>query len=156
MIQRQSRDTALYPIGTAARLLGVSVHTLRMHERKGLILPHHAETGYRLYSENDMERLRCIRTTINVYKVSIEGIKRVLTLIPCWAIMSCPQSDRGLCPAYSGHSEPCWNVRAKVPFCRNRACRECPVYTDLADCSRIKEKVRDLLNTYQPPQKSEL
>lgn len=46
-----SQDTPLYPIGTAARMLGVSVHTLRMYERKGLIIPHHAESNQRLYTD---------------------------------------------------------------------------------------------------------
>lgn len=155
MIQQKSPEAPVYPIGTVARLLGVSVHTLRMYERKGLILPYHAESGHRLYSEKDVERLQCIRATINVEKISIEGIKRVLTMIPCWAIMNCPSSDREKCPAYTGHSGPCWVVRAKVPFCANRTCRDCLVYTDLAECSKVKEKIKDLLGTHPQLQKSE-
>jgi len=149
MIQGQSSDTPIYPIGAVARLLGVSVHTLRMYEREGLILAHHAESGRRLYSQRDVERLECIRSTITVEKISIEGIKRVLTMIPCWAIIGCPKSELEVCPAYTGHSGPCWSIREKVPFCQSRSCRECHVYTDLSECSKIKEKMKSLLKTRQ-------
>ena len=149
MIQGQSPDAPIYPIGAVARLLGVSVHTLRMYEREGLILAYHAESGHRLYSQRDVERLQCIRATINVEKISIEGIKRVLTMIPCWVIMNCPETELEACPAYTGHSGPCWSLREKIPFCQSRSCRQCHVYTDLSECGKIKEKMKSLLETRQ-------
>ena len=51
-------EEPLYPIGTAARMLNVSVHTLRLYEREGLILPHRKDTGHRLYSNADIERVQ--------------------------------------------------------------------------------------------------
>ncbi len=77
----------IYPISTAAKLLGISVHTLRMYEKEGLIIPHKKDTNQRAYSENDLNRLRCIRQGINEHKISINGIKSIYSLIPCWEII---------------------------------------------------------------------
>ena len=137
--------TPLYSIGTAARILGISVHTMRMYERSGLIVPHKTETRQRLYAESDIDRLRCIRNAINVEKISIEGIRRVLSLIPCWAIVHCGEGDRQGCLAYNGHSEPCWAVKHKGTFCTDRVCRSCEVYMNYGDCRSIKDRLRSLL-----------
>jgi MerR family transcriptional regulator/heat shock protein HspR len=138
-------DTPVYSIGSAARLLGISVHTMRMYERKGLIVPYKTETKQRRYSESDIDRLRCIRNAINVEKISIEGIRRVLSLIPCWAIVHCGEGDRQECPAYNGHTEPCWALKHKGAFCTGRDCRQCDVYNNYGDCKSIKEGLRSLL-----------
>jgi MerR family transcriptional regulator/heat shock protein HspR len=138
-------ETPLYPIGTAARLLGISVHTMRMYERRGLIVPHKSGTSHRLYSANDIDRLRCIRSAINVEKISIEGMRRILSLIPCWTIVHCGEADRQVCPAYTGHSGPCWSLKQKGAFCSVRACRSCEVYRNYGDCKSIKERLRSLL-----------
>ena len=44
-----------YTISSAATLLGISVHTLRMYEREGLIIPFKKESGQRLYSDIKMQ-----------------------------------------------------------------------------------------------------
>ena len=54
----------VYAISTAARLLGISVHTLRMYEKEGLIVPFKSNGNQRKYSDMDLERLRCIRRAI--------------------------------------------------------------------------------------------
>ncbi len=146
MADGEPRDIPLYTIGTAARILGISVHTIRMYERNGLIVPHKTETKQKRYAEHDIERLRCIRNAINVQKISIQGIRSVLSLIPCWAIVRCTEKDRQECPAYHGHSEPCWAVKQKGAFCRGRDCRACEVYNDYAECKTIKQRLRSLLS----------
>lgn len=138
----KNADLPLYTISTAAHLLGISIHTLRMYEREGLIIPHKKESNQRLYSENDLERITCIRKTINQDKVSIEGIKRILSLIPCWSIIKCSQSDRDNCKAYDGHTVPCWMLNHRKNVCAHRECRECEVYRNCADCGSIKESLR--------------
>ncbi len=89
----------IYSIGTVARMLEVSVHTLRLYEREGLVLTDRLSGNHRLYSAEDVERLRCIRIAITEEKLSIEGIKRIHSLIPCWDIVGCSQADRDQCPA---------------------------------------------------------
>ena len=152
MFHEQPDTSPLYTIGTVARLLGVSVHTLRMYERKDLVIPSHAESGQRRYSQNDIDRLKCIRSAINVDKISIEGIRRVFMLIPCWAIVSCPPEDRDACSAYTGHGGPCWSAERTAGFCQARVCRDCPVYSEFAECGSIKEKVKELLRPYHTSQ----
>jgi MerR family transcriptional regulator, heat shock protein HspR len=140
-----SPDTPLYTIGTAARMLGVSIHTLRLYERRGLVIPHHAASSQRRYSGRDIERIQCIRDTINVDKISIEGIRRILSLVPCWAIMRCPEPQRESCSAYTGQADPCWQSKCKGGHCLPLDCRTCTVYVNYGECHAIKMKLRELL-----------
>lgn len=143
--RRVDKETPLYSISTVARMLGISVHTLRMYERKGLIIPYKGSSNQRLYSDVDIERLHCIRTAINTDKISIEGIRHVLSLIPCWAIMKCSATDRSRCAAYNGSIQPCWTLKHKDNVCAQRDCRQCGIYREMADCHRIKEQLKQML-----------
>lgn len=133
-----------YPIREAARLLNISVHTLRMYEREGLILPFQKSTGHRKYSDSDIERLLCIRSAINVRKISIHGIKSILSLIPCWEIAKCSEIDRINCEAYSEAEKPCWSYKHKNNICANLECSKCEVYNSFLDCSTVKSAMRSL------------
>ncbi len=137
----------VFPIRTAAKLLKVSVHTLRMYEREGLIIPFKKDSKQRLYSKADIERVECIRRAINEEKISINGIKSILSLIPCWQIFGCNEStDR--CKAFNEHSKPCWAIKHEHNYCSDRNCRECIVYKNYGDCRSIKEKLKDLTMVY--------
>jgi MerR family transcriptional regulator, heat shock protein HspR len=140
--QVQNLNTPLFSIGTAARMLGISVHTMRMYEREGLIIPFKADTNQRRYSHTDIERVQCIRSAINDQKISIEGIKRILSLIPCWKVVSCSAADRQSCAAYLGHLQPCWAYNHKNNTCATRDCTTCAVYNEYADCNNIKEIIK--------------
>ncbi len=131
----------VYTIGEAADLLGVSVQTLRYYEQEGLIIPFHRTSRHRRYSERDLDRLRCMRKMINVEKVSIAGIKRLLALIPCWTIKGCSDESRLGCSVTREASAPCWMVTNKSKECRNQECRICPVYTDITDCQALKRSI---------------
>lgn len=131
------KDT-VYSIGEAADLLGVSVPTLRLYEREGLILPLRKKSGHRQFKNQDLERIRCLRETINGKKVSIAGIKRLLSLIPCWKIRHCPDEVRDCCSAFTNGESACWTVPEREGECRTANCRECPVYTRLSDCDSLK------------------
>ncbi len=138
------KDIPLFPISTVARILGVSVHTLRLYEREGLIIPFRKETGHRLYSYADIERLRCIRESINQRKISIEGIKTIYSLIPCWSIKGCSEKDRMNCQAIINHSKPCWSFKHEKNVCSCSDCRDCNVYQNFSDCKSIKENIAEL------------
>ena len=135
----------IYTISTAAKLLGSSVYTLRMYEREGLIIPFRKESNQRLYSEQDLERVRCIQKTINEDKINIEGIRRNLALLPCWAIVNCSLDDRQNCTFYNGHTKPCGMENHKNNYCTGRDCRECEVYQSFGSCESIKNKLKELL-----------
>lgn len=133
----------LFTISSAAAILNVSVHTLRMYEKEGLIIPFRKESGHRLYSEMDIKRLSCIREAINEKKISIEGIKTIYSFIPCWKIKGCKEKDRAKCEAYLSHSNPCWTFYKKRN-CSDSECRECDVYKNFSDCKSIKENIAKL------------
>lgn len=137
-------STPIYPIRTAAQLLGISVPTLRMYEKEGLIIPHKTEGNQRIYSENDLERLRCIRRAINESKISINGIKTIYSLIPCWEVVKCSEEDRKNCPSFNDHEQPCWTFRHPGTTCETRDCKECEVYTEFAQCGSIKNLIKKI------------
>lgn len=135
------KEKPIYPIRTAAEILGISVHTLRMYEREGLVLPHNSSGNQRAYSEKDIERIRCIRKAINESKISINGIKTIYSLIPCWDVVGCSEEDRKKCGAFQGHSQPCWTYNHPGTTCENRDCRDCDVYKNYAACGNIKNLI---------------
>jgi MerR family transcriptional regulator/heat shock protein HspR len=95
------RDPGLSsPIGVVADLLGVSEQTLRLYEVHGLVKPARRNRE-RSYCAGDVRWLGCLRRLIHTEKVSIEGVKRLLTFAPCWKIIG-PEA-RGHCPQCPVH-----------------------------------------------------
>ena len=134
-------QTPLYTIGTVARMLEVSVQTLRLYERRGLILTYKTEGNQRLYSKSDIERLKCIRAAIGDHKISIEGIRRIQSMVPCWENVLCPMDQRVWCPAYAASDAGCWTYEHKSNVCAGRDCLHCKVYLVSGDCGNIKSLV---------------
>jgi DNA-binding transcriptional MerR regulator len=69
----------VYGISVAADLVGTGVQNLRVYERKGLLLPHRSAGGTRLYSADDVLRLRRIIDLLAA-GVNLAGIALVLDL----------------------------------------------------------------------------
>ncbi len=138
-------EKPIYSIGSAARLLDISVHTLRMYEKEGLIIPQRTLGKNRLYSEYDIERIRCIRSEINNKKYSIPAIQTILSFYPCWTEIKCSAEDRGKCPAYQNGDKPCWSYRHTDNACAGRDCRSCPVYRNI-HCGKIKSKIIEYID----------
>lgn len=134
-------NTPVYSIGSASRLLNLSVHTLRMYERENLIIPYKSKNSHRLYSESDIERLRCIQDAIKNWKLSIPAIKMIYSMIPCWSIIKCSEQDRKNCSAYNSHSSPCWSFKHKNNICEKLNCRNCIVYNEFTTCEKIKSGI---------------
>jgi hypothetical protein len=106
-----------------------------------LILPIRKPSHHRLFTPSDLERIRCIRETINTKKVSIAGIQHLLALIPCWSIHHCPETLRNACPAFNEISSPCWMVKDKPGDCGIAVCRSCEVYNMISDCTHLKKTI---------------
>jgi len=51
-------NLSVLTISVAAQLVGISIHTIRMYEREGLILPYKVSGKQRRYSVNDVERMQ--------------------------------------------------------------------------------------------------
>ena len=73
-------EEALYMISIAARLAGVHPQTLRIYERKKLISPSRSPGSTRLYSEEDIKRLRYIQELTHKLGVNLAGVKMILEL----------------------------------------------------------------------------
>src|SRR5216117_4350360 len=70
----------LYFISMAARLLGMHPQTLRKYERLGLIQPSRTIGSMRLYSREELERLRIIKRLVDDGGINLAGVQRLLTI----------------------------------------------------------------------------
>ncbi len=97
-LQPMRPDVAIYPIGVAARMLNVHPRTLRIYENEGLIKP--TQVGARrMFSENDIRWISCLRSLIHDKGISIPGLKMLLNYAPCWEIADCPAEIHEFCEA---------------------------------------------------------
>jgi MerR family transcriptional regulator/heat shock protein HspR len=69
----------VFGISVAAELVGTGVQNLRAYERAGLLEPRRTPGGTRLYSSDDIERLRRIATLLDA-GLNLIGVAMVLDL----------------------------------------------------------------------------
>jgi len=69
-----------YVISVAARIIGVHAQTLRYYERAGMIEPSRSAGNRRLYSTEDIDRLRRIKTLIDDLGVNLAGVEVILRM----------------------------------------------------------------------------
>jgi len=67
-------------ISVAAELAEMHPQTLRMYEARGLIEPQRSPKGTRLYSQQDVERLRRIQQMTNELGLNLAGVEQVLEM----------------------------------------------------------------------------
>ena len=70
----------MYVISIAAGLAGCHPRTLRIYEEEGLLDPVRTDTNIRLYSDEDLERVRAIRYLTQTRGVNLAGVKLLLQL----------------------------------------------------------------------------
>jgi MerR family transcriptional regulator/heat shock protein HspR len=70
-----------YVISIAARMIGIEAHTLRYYERLGLVEPERSSGNIRLYSEEDIERLRHVKVLMSDCGVNLAGVEVALRLM---------------------------------------------------------------------------
>jgi MerR family transcriptional regulator/heat shock protein HspR len=75
-----SPDRPLYMISVAADLVGMHPQTLRIYENKGLVRPKRTPGNTRLYSENDLDRLRLIQKLTTEFGLNLAGVEQVLRM----------------------------------------------------------------------------
>jgi len=89
MASRPARATAtvsvesgrgVFMISVAAELAEMHPQTLRTYEARGLITPQRSPKGTRLYSHEDVERLRRIQAMTVELGLNLAGVERVLAL----------------------------------------------------------------------------
>ena len=76
------RERPVYVISVAANLAGVHPRTLRIYGEEGLLQPVRTPTNIRLYSDDDIARVRAIRYLTQRRGVNLAGVKIILQLRP--------------------------------------------------------------------------
>jgi MerR family transcriptional regulator/heat shock protein HspR len=75
-----SSGRGVFMISVAAELADMHPQTLRMYEARGLIEPKRSPKGTRLYSQEDVERLRRIQEMTAELGMNLAGVERVFEL----------------------------------------------------------------------------
>ena len=70
----------LYFISVAARMLGMHPQTLRKYERLGLVKPSRTIGSMRLYSRDELTRLRLIKHLVDEGGINLAGVQRMLSI----------------------------------------------------------------------------
>jgi MerR family transcriptional regulator/heat shock protein HspR len=69
-----------YVISVAAKILGIQTHTLRYYERVGIVEPSRSRGNIRLYSEEDLNQLRHVKTLIEELGVNLAGAEVIMRM----------------------------------------------------------------------------
>jgi MerR family transcriptional regulator, heat shock protein HspR len=79
MTSRRDERQPLFMISIAAELAAMHPQTLRLYERRGLLRPRRSAKNTRLYSAEDVARLRRIQELTD-FGLNLAGVERVLEL----------------------------------------------------------------------------
>jgi MerR family transcriptional regulator, heat shock protein HspR len=141
----QAEDYAepVMSIGTLAEKVGLSESAVRKYENECLIIAHRTPSGHRRFSWEDVDRIRNIHRMVQVLGVSLDGIRRLQSLLPCWDLLPCSTEKREACPAFRETTRPCWMLNGlDCTPSHGNACRECVVYRFGSLCT---EQIKTLL-----------
>src|SRR5689334_21348407 len=73
-------DQDLFFISVAARMLGMHPQTLRKYERLGLVQPSRTLGSMRLYSRDELDRLKLIKRLVDDGGINLAGVQRLLEI----------------------------------------------------------------------------
>jgi MerR family transcriptional regulator, heat shock protein HspR len=74
------RTEELLFISVAARMLGMHPQTLRKYERLGLIQPSRTVGSMRVYSPDELARLKAIKRLVDDGGINLAGVQRLLSV----------------------------------------------------------------------------
>src|SRR3954451_8943037 len=80
MADAPDTERGVYMISVAAELAGMHPQTLRIYETRGLITPKRSPKNTRLYSQEDVDRLRRIQALTGELGMNLAGVERVFEL----------------------------------------------------------------------------
>ncbi|HKT82128.1 MAG TPA: MerR family transcriptional regulator [Vicinamibacterales bacterium] len=69
-----------YFISVAARMLGMHPQTLRKYERLGLVQPSRTIGSMRLYSRDELQRIKAIKRLVDDNGINLAGVRRLLSI----------------------------------------------------------------------------
>jgi MerR family transcriptional regulator/heat shock protein HspR len=70
----------LFFISVAAEMLGMHPQTLRKYERLGLVQPTRTIGSMRLYSRQELEKLKLIKHLVDELGINLAGVQRLLSI----------------------------------------------------------------------------
>jgi MerR family transcriptional regulator/heat shock protein HspR len=70
----------VYVISVVSRMLQMHPQTLRKYERAGLLQPSRSRGMLRLYSDDDVRRLRLIKRLVEDFGLNLAGVELILQL----------------------------------------------------------------------------
>jgi MerR family transcriptional regulator/heat shock protein HspR len=73
-------DDDYFFISVAARMLGMHPQTLRKYERLGLVQPGRTIGSMRVYSRDELERLKAIKRLVDDAGINLAGVQRLLSI----------------------------------------------------------------------------
>ena len=73
-------EEGLYIISVAARILRMHPQTLRKYERVGLVRPSRTVGMLRLYSEQDIAKLRMIKHLVDEMRLNLAGVEMAMAV----------------------------------------------------------------------------
>lgn len=129
-------------IGEVARQLGISIRTIHMYEREGLFIAYKNSAGTRYFTSRDVDWLVEVRRMIKA-GLSIAGIRRLLSLIPCWESKKCQHQGKENCPVITDSNNSCWANKENLCHESAQECRQCDVY-DMRFCVGTLKHVLDI------------
>ena len=140
-------DDPVISIGVVARKAGLSVSAVRKYENEGLVIAHRTDSGHRLFSHEDVSRVRNIQHMIQDLGLNIEGIRRMQALLPCWDLRPCSDETRKSCAAFNDNTRPCWTIRGLDCAPQGNECRLCVIYRFGSLCTQdVKRLLHDRNN----------
>ena len=82
-------------ISVAARVLGMHPQTLRKYERLGLVRPSRTVGSMRVYSPEEIARLRVIKRLVDDLGVNLAGVQQLLSIAEVVERMRPLMADEG-------------------------------------------------------------
>lgn len=129
MESNQNASDPVMSIGTLAEKVGLSVSAVRKYENACLMIAHRTASGHRLFSQEDVQRVRKIHQMVQNLGLNFEGIRRLQALLPCWELLPCNAKQRAVCPAFKDNTRPCWMIKGlNCARAEGADCRECLAY----------------------------
>jgi MerR family transcriptional regulator/heat shock protein HspR len=77
---RKAHTPELLLISTAAERLDMHPQTLRKYERLGLVQPHRTLGSMRVYTQEEIDRIRLIKTLVDEAGINLAGVQRLLSI----------------------------------------------------------------------------
>lgn len=74
------RDKPVFMISVVAEMLDIHPQTLRLYEREGLVVPKRTGGNTRLYSQDDIDKLRRVLRLTRELGVNLAGVEVILSM----------------------------------------------------------------------------